>query len=55
LQNLSEYILQDLKDLAKKYGVSLIYKLDDGKWKTLNKSDLYNNIKLHLEKKNKIN
>ncbi len=49
LKDVDEYNLNNLKDIAKEYGVPLMYKNDQHVWKPHNKVELYNNIKNHLK------
>lgn len=48
LKNIDSYNIDVLKKIAKKFGVSLMYKVE-GKWKQYKKEELYNKIKESLQ------
>ena len=51
LKSIDDYTLETLKNLAKKFNIPLSIK-KSGKWKTLNKTEIYSEISKFLNKKN---
>ena len=51
LKSIDDYTLETLKNLAKKFNIPLSIK-NSGKWKSLNKTEIYSEISKFLNKKN---
>ena len=51
LKSIDDYTLETLKNLAKKFNIQLSIK-NSGKWKSLNKTEIYSEISKFLNKKN---
>lgn len=50
LKSIDEYNLETLKTMAKKYNIPLSVKMNGGKWKTLNKTEIYSEISKLINK-----